>query len=164
VPIRQFFDQIGISLIYDEANGFAFIHQPMAMEDESEERLPRLVRRFSLTYEQSLLCVMLREWMEEFDSKPGTVSHLIVSRRQIWERLEIFLKDSTNRSRVQKQFDTTLNQLVKSPGILRLAKEDETDPDNTRYEVRRIIKAIIDNQKLETFLEKLKAHAERGTN
>jgi len=164
VPLAGFFGEIGLTFIYNEQDGFAFIQQTMAMDDESEDRLPRLVRRYPLTYEQSLLCVMLREWMEEFDSTPEKGTRLIVSRKQIWERIDIFLKDTNNLSRVQKQFDTTINQLSKSIGILRIVKEDENDSDNSRFEVRRIIKAIISNEKLEDFMNKLMAHAERNGN
>ena len=39
--IRDYFQQIGLSLLIDEAEGYAFLKQPESAEEESGQELPR---------------------------------------------------------------------------------------------------------------------------
>lgn len=158
LPLIAFFNQLGIELVVMEQEGLAFIRQRKGEPDEPVSQLPRLVRKRGLTYEQTLLCVMLREWIEEFDAKTTVGSRLFITKKEIRERVDIFFKDQTNRSRLYKQLDTSIEQAVNSLGILKKNREDDTDEENNQYEVRRIIKAMINNELLEEIKEKLNQH------
>jgi len=63
-PIRAYFATIGVALMLNEQDGFAFISQPDEMEGQ---KVPRLASRMPLSYEVSLLLVVIREALEEFD-------------------------------------------------------------------------------------------------
>ena len=58
IEIGLYFRQIGLDLVVDREEGFAFLRQ---LEPRGEERVPRLIRRQKLTYPATLLLVCLRD-------------------------------------------------------------------------------------------------------
>ncbi|THU32996.1 DUF4194 domain-containing protein [Niastella caeni] len=154
-PVWEHFAKFGIELSIHETDGFARIIQPEAEENE-ENPLPRLMRKQTMTYEATLLCVILREILEEFDVVMEG-SKLFLTQKEIKERIELFYKDQTNKSKLWKDLSKPINNLV-NIGILKLSREDITNRDNNQYEVKRIIKALVTNDKLEEIKTKLQNH------
>ena len=150
--IQEYFGKIGMTLEIAEQDGFARIMQPEAGEND-ETPLPRLMRKQSLTYEATLLAVILREGLEEFDIKSdGTKFYL--RQKEIKERIELFYKEQPNKSKLWKDLSKPINSLL-TIGILKLNREDVANKDNNQYEIKRIIKAFISNDKLEEIKNKL---------
>lgn len=150
--IQDYFAKIGIELLINEVDGFARIMQPEA-EENDENPLPRLMRKQTMNYETTLLCVILREMLEEFDIKSeGT--KLFLTQKDIKERIELFYKEQTNKSKLWKELSKPINSL-QSIGILKLTREDAVNKDNNQYEVKRILKALVNNDKLEEIKNKL---------
>ncbi|MBK8192968.1 MAG: DUF4194 domain-containing protein [Lewinellaceae bacterium] len=73
LPLRRYFAQIGLQLIVDKQEGFAFLRQPKGGPEETAH-LPRLMRKRTLNFDQSILCVLLRERLEEPDAVRDTAS------------------------------------------------------------------------------------------
>ncbi len=154
-PIHEYFARIGLELNISDFDGFARIIQPEA-EEHDENPLPRLMRKQTLNYETTLLCVMLREMLEEFDIKSeGTTFY--PTQKDIKERIELFYKEQTNKSKLWKELSKPINNLL-SIGILKLNREDPVNKDNNHYEVKRIIKALVNNDKLEEIKHKLEGY------
>lgn len=152
--IQDYFAKIGIELLINEVDGFARIIQPEA-EENDENPLPRLMRKQTMNYETTLLCVILREMLEEFDIKSeGT--KLFLTQKDIKERIELFYKEQTNKSKLWKDLSRPINSL-QNIGILKLTRE-EVNKDNSQYEVKRILKAVVNNEKLEQIKNKLGAY------
>lgn len=152
--IRDYFAKISIELLINEVDGFARIMQPEA-EENDENPLPRLMRKQTMNYETTLLCVILREMLEEFDIKnEGT--KLFLTQKDIKERIELFYKEQTNKSKLWKDLSRPINSL-QNIGILKLTR-DEVNKDNSQYEVKRILKALVNNEKLEQIKNKLGAY------
>lgn len=152
--IQDYFAKIGIELLINEVDGFARIIQPEA-EEHDENPLPRLMRKQTMNYETTLLCVILREMLEEFDIKSeGT--KLFLTQKDIKERIELFYKEQTNKSKLWKDLSRPINSL-QNIGILKLTRE-EVNKDNSQYEVKRILKALVNNEKLEQIKNKLGAY------
>lgn len=150
--IQEYFGKIGIRLLISEPDGFARVMQPE--NDESDTNpLPRLMKKQALTYEATLLAVILREGLEEFDVK-SEGSKFYLTQREIKERIELFYKEQTNKSKLWKDLSRPITSLINA-GILKLNREDTVTRDNNQYEIRRIIKALISNEKLEEIKEKL---------
>lgn len=150
--IQEYFGKIGMKLEIVEQDGFALVKQPEAGEND-ETPLPRLMRKQSLTYEATLLAVILREGLEEFDIKSdGTKFYL--TQKEIKERIELFYKEQPNKSKLWKDLSKPINSLL-TIGILKLNREDAANKDNNQYEIKRIIKAFISNDKLEEIKNKL---------
>ena len=154
IPVRDYFAKIGLELHIDEREGFAFLKQ----RDDEDSKLPRLVRRAPISYDVSLLCVLLREMLEEFDVKDVASRKCFVTAAELQEKIEIFFKDSPNKVRLLERFDRT----IQSAARLGFLKETDggLNSGDMRYEVRRIIKAKINNAKLEEITRKLRQHAE----
>jgi hypothetical protein len=150
--IQEYYGKIGMELIINEQDGFARVMQPETDEND-DDPLPRLMKKQALNYEATLLAVILREGLEEFDVKSdGTKFYL--TQKEIKERIELFSKEQTNKSKLWKDLSKPITSLL-SIGILKLNREDGVNKDNNQYEIKRIIKAFISNDKLEEIKNKL---------
>lgn len=153
--IQEYFEKIGLELTITEQDGFARVLQPEAGEDE-ENPLPRLMKKQALNYEATLLAVMLREGLEEFDVRSeGT--KFFLTQKEIKERIELFYKEQTNKSKLWRDLSKPITSLL-NIGILKMNREDATNKDNNQYEIKRIVKAFISNEKLEEIKQKLALH------
>jgi hypothetical protein len=150
-PVRDHFAAIGVDVVLDHSEGYAYLRSE-DVDDESQT-LPRLVKRRSLTYHVSLLLVLLRKRLVEFETT-GSEGKLVLGRDQIVELLRVFLADSTNEARAIDRVDTTVKQVAEL-GFLRPLR-GQTD----QWEVRRILKAYVDAQTLADYAGKLKEYAE----
>ncbi len=150
--IQEYFGKIGLQLVITEQDGFARVLQPEAGEDE-EQPLPRLMKKQALNYEATLLAVMLREGLEEFDVRSDGTKYFL-TQKEIKERIELFYKEQTNKSKLWRDLSKPITALL-NMGILKLNREDAANKDNNQYEVKRIVKAFISNEKLEEIKQKL---------
>ncbi|MCF3941171.1 MULTISPECIES: DUF4194 domain-containing protein [Gordonia] len=148
--VRDHFATIGVDVVVDDSEGYAYLRS--RPEEEGDEPLPRLVRRRALTYNVSLLLVLLRKRLLEFEITGGE-GRLVLSTEQIVEMLRLFQAESTNEARLVDQAETTIKKTVEL-GFLRQLR-GQTD----QWEVRRIIKAYIDAQTLSDFAGKLREYA-----
>jgi hypothetical protein len=151
--VGDYFAVIGLQLFIDEPEGYAFLRQrPETTEDEEgSEPLPRLIQRRALSYPVSLLCVLLRKKLVELDAAGGE-TRLILSREQIVEMLRVFFAERSNEVKLLDQIDGHIAKVVEF-GFLRRLKKDED-----RFEVRRIIKALVDAEWLAEMDRKLEEY------
>ena len=127
---------LGLVVIIDEAEGYAYLR---TAEAEDVEDRPRLIARRALSFPVSLLLALLRRRLAEFDATSAD-TRLVLTRAQIAEMLRLFLPDSSNEVRLLSQIDTHINKVV-DLGFLHPLRGT---PD--AFEVRRIIKAYVDGQ------------------
>ena len=119
----------------------------------------------ALSYEQSLLAILLREWLEEHELAAFAVSshlssnRLFVTREQVRDRIELFFKNQPNRKALVGKLDSLIEKLA-DIGLLKQTRKDEVNPDNTQYEVKPLLKAKLPNEKLEEFRNKLQVYVE----
>lgn len=151
-PVRDFMVVLGLELVLDEAEGYAFLRARRDSDDDPANKLPRLVVRRPLSYPVSLLLALLRKKLAEFDAGGGD-TRLVLSRDQIVELMRVFLPDSSNEVKLIDQVDTHLNKIV-DLGFLRRLKASH----GNEYEVRRILKAFVDAQWLADFDARLAAY------
>lgn len=150
--IQEYFGKIGMELVINEQDGFARVLQPET-DEHDDNPLPRLMKKQTLNYEATLLAVILREGLEEFDIKSDG-SKFYLTQKEIKERIELFYKEQSNKSKLWKDLSKPITSLL-NIGILKLNREDAANKDNNKYEVKRIIKAFISNEKLEEIRNKL---------
>ena len=149
--VQDHFAKIGIRAVVDPVEGYAYLKT--SEPEEGEEPLPRLIKRRSLTYPVSLLLLLLRKRLAEFEAG-GDEGKLVLDHEQISEMLRLFLPDSTNETRVLQQVDQTIGQVVKL-GFLSEMKGQH----GRAWEVRRIIKAYIDAETMSDFAGKITEYA-----
>jgi Domain of unknown function (DUF4194) len=150
--IQEYFGKIGMELVINEQDGFARVLQP-DIDEHDDNPLPRLMKKQTLNYEATLLAVILREGLEEFDIKSDG-NKFYLTQKEIKERIELFYKEQSNKSKLWKDLSKPITGLL-NIGILKLNREDAANKDNNKYEVKRIIKAFISNEKLEEIKNKL---------
>ncbi len=148
--VRDHFGAIGVDVVIDEAEGYAYLRS--RPDQEGEEALPRLVRRRALTYNVSLLLVLLRKRLVEFETAAGE-GRLVLTTDQMVEMLRLFQAESSNDARVVDQAETTIKKAAEL-GFLRSLRGQRD-----QWEVRRILKAYIDAQTLADFAGKLREYA-----
>lgn len=148
--LRDHLAPLGLSLMLDEVEGYAYLYQ---RPDDDENPLPRLVRRQPLSYPVSLLLALLRKKLAEQDAG-GDELRLILSREQLQEMLTLFLADTSNEARLLDRLDGHINKVVEL-GFLRRLKGD-----TQRYEVRRLLKSFVDAQWLAEFEQRLAEYRE----
>ena len=152
--VRDYVSILGLELVLDEAEGYAFLRSRTALaEDETAPRVPRLVARRPLSFPVSLLLALLRKKLAEFDAGGGD-TRLVLSRDDIVELIRVFLPDSSNEARLIDQIDTHINKIVEL-GFLRRLRVAGGPPS---FEVRRILKAFVDAQWLADFDVQLAAY------
>jgi len=152
--VRDHFSTIGVDVVIDDTEGYAYLRS--RPEEDGEEALPRLVRRRALTYNVSLLLVLLRKRLVEFETGGGE-GRLVLSTDQIVDMLRLFQADSTNDARVVDQAETTIKKAAEL-GFLRQLRGQRD-----HWEVRRILKAYVDAQTLDDFAAKLREYAGAST-
>jgi Domain of unknown function (DUF4194) len=159
--VRDYMSVLGLELVLDEAEGYAFLKsRPEPAEDDPAPRLPRLIARRQLSFPVSLLLALLRKKLVEFDASGGD-TRLVLSREDIVELLRVFLPDSSNEARLIDQIEAQINKVV-DLGFLRRLK---TRSSTSSFEVRRILKAFVDAQWLSEFDTRLAAYqAQLGAN
>ena len=149
--VRDYVGVLGLELILDEAEGYAYLRQRVQTDDEAE--LPRLVARRQLSYPVSLLLALLHKKLAEHDAT-GAEPRLILSREQIVDMLRVFLPDTANEARLMDRIDSHINKVVEL-GLLRQLRRQQN-----QFEVRRILKAFVDAQWLAEFERKLTEYRE----
>ncbi|BDB41019.1 MULTISPECIES: DUF4194 domain-containing protein [Mycobacterium] len=148
--VRDHFATIGVDVIVDDVEGYAYLRS--RSDEEGDEALPRLVRRRALTYNVSLLLVLLRKRLVEFETA-GSDGKLVLTSDQIVEMLRLFQAESSNDARVVDQAETTIKKATEL-GFLRPLRGQRD-----QWEVRRILKAYVDAQTLSDFAGKLRQYA-----
>ncbi len=147
--VQDYVAVLGLELILDEAEGYAFLRSRRD-DEECTDDIPRLVSRRQLSYPVSLLLALLRKKLAESDA--GGDRRLILSRDEVVELIRIFLPAGTNEAKLVDRVDATLNKIAELGFVRRLRGQGQM------IEVRRIIKAFVDAQWLADFDERLEEY------
>lgn len=148
--VRDYVEVLGLMLVLDEAEGYAYLRQ--RPEEGDGTPLPRLVRRRQLSYPVSLLLALIRKKLAEHDAGGGD-PRLILSREQIVDMLRVFLPETANEARLMDRIDSHINKVVDLGFLRRLRGTDD------RFEVRRIIVSFIDAEWLADLDRRLAEYA-----
>lgn len=154
--VRDYVAVLGLELVVDEAEGYAFAKSRAEYDaevDADQPKVPRLIARRPLSFPVSLLLALLRKKLAEWDAGGGD-TRLVLTREEIVELVRVFLPASTNEARLVDQIDTHVNKIVEL-GFLRRMKNTSGPPT---FEVRRILKAFVDAQWLLDFDARLASY------
>jgi hypothetical protein len=155
VELIIFLQQLGLTLVLDEQDGYAFVKHAMS---EDEEAYVSWVQRRSFSYEESIMLVLLREMMAEFEISDSSSRELIKKRREIKEYAELFFKEGASRIRFLKDIDRLIDKVEENGFLQKIENHDLIDEQ--KFRIRKIIKAKVDSEALELFQQQLLAHQE----
>lgn len=151
--VREHLAVLGLELILDEAEGYAFLRQKPSRDGEPE--LPRLVQRRQLSYPVSLLLALIRKKLAESDAQSGDI-RLILGREEIFDLVRTFFTDSPNSARLSDRIAGNISKIA-DMGFLRRLRGSED-----RYEVGRILTSFVDAQWLQDFEGRLAGYRSHG--
>lgn len=150
VDLTKFLRQLGLVIVLNEDDGYAYIKH---LQQEEEGTNISWIQRRPLTYEESIMLVLLREMMADFETGEATVRELIKKRREIKEFAALFFKEKASRVKFLKEIDRLIDK-VEEYGFLELTKNEEI-PDEQAFRIKKIIKAKIDTEELDDFYQQL---------
>jgi hypothetical protein len=152
--IQDYISVIGLELIVKKDEGFAFVKQV----ELDEGNTLNLVSRRQIGFETSIVLVVLRQILEEFDSNPTETQSFekFITNTEIKEEVELFLPEKYNRVKFIKELD----KYIKSTEDLGFLIEKNKKDNETKYQIHRIIKEKITLNDLQEFKNKLQEYAE----
>jgi len=153
--IEDYFAVMGLDLLVDEAEGYAYLRQQPPSEQEVllKKNFPRLLSRRPLSYSLTLLLVLLRKRLLEFEAA-GDESRLVMSQQDIIEMLRVYWDTTDTNERKQEDTAITNTKRLAKYGFLKSLKAEKE-----RFEVMAIIKAYLPVEELNGILEKLTTYA-----
>jgi hypothetical protein len=154
--LTLFLQQLGLKLILEKEDGYAFLEQTKLDE---EDNVIGWVRRISIGYEESILLVLLRDMMSEFEVGEASTRELVKKRREIKEYAELFFKENASRVKFIRDLDRLIDKAEEMDILERVENNDL--PDEQKFRIKKVIKARVDNEILETFKQQLSEHAAR---
>ena len=154
VELIKFLQPLGLQLVLEKEDGYAYVEQVRLDEDDT---VAGWVRRTQLGYEESILLVLLRDMMAEFEVGEATTRELIRKRREIKESAELFFKENPSRVKFIRDLDRLIDR-IEELGFLEKAETSELT-DEQKFRIKKIIKARVDNEVLENFKQQLSEHA-----
>lgn len=93
--LHRYFGRLELRVVLQNTDGYAFLDEAAPDSDDEEtgaEALPPLLRRDRLGYDATLLCVLLRQRLDEHDGA-GTASsggRLYVTQQELLDQLSLF--------------------------------------------------------------------------
>lgn len=156
--LETYFARLALMLVVDEPEGYAYLRQ----WNESEypagyDEVPRLVRRNSLGYSQTIMCVLLRDELRRFEEDDLHNERCVVDTAVLLDQWKVFFPTARDEVRQQKEFAGVLRK-IEDLGFIRRFSDD---PES--WEIRRILKARLPVTELEALKERLAAAVAAGS-
>lgn len=142
--LSDYFAKIGLRLVVDETDGMAYLRQ--ADDDDLEggqQPIPRLFRKSPLTFESTLLCVLIRDFLRQFEEEDYRNQRCVVSQQDLLELWKAFFPQINDEVKLNRSLGATLRKLED----LRFVRPFESEMPS--WEIRRIIKARLPLSDLE---------------
>lgn len=96
-----------------------------------------MITRRQIGFETSIVLVVLRQSLEEFDSNPTQLAtEKFITDSEIKDELELFLQEGYNKLKFQKDLDSYIKRVVDLGYLKEISKKD----NETKYQIHRIIK------------------------
>ena len=137
-PLEDYFGRIGLQLVINESEGFGFLRQ-LQNEDlpEKYQGLPKLFRRTRMSYDATLLTILLREELRRFEEEEVHDQRCVISGDDLFEQWKSFFPRDRDEVKLRKALGTAIRSLENLKFVRRFGK------DSDEWEVRRILKARI---------------------
>lgn len=149
-PLETFFGRLGLLLIVDESEGLAYLRQ--ASEDELSDgydQLPKLFHKKRLSYDATLLCVLLREELRRFEEEEVHNERCVVETTALSDQWTAFFSGQQDEVRRRRDLSQSLSKLEELGFINKFNDEPES------WEIRRILKARLPVAELENLKNQL---------
>ncbi len=155
--LDAYFGRLGLRLVVDEGEGFAFLRQLDDSELENVrgyDQVPKLFRKKRLSYDATLACALLREELRRFEEEEVENARCVISTGELLEKWKVFFLEVHDEIKQRKALNVALTALEELKFIREFTKEPQ------EWEIRRILKARVPVGELERLLTELKAESD----
>jgi hypothetical protein len=143
--LGAYFARLGLLLVVDESEGLAYLRQLTDDElPDGYDRLPKLFRKVRLGYDETLLCVLLREHLRRFEEEDLHNERCVVETAVLFDRWRILSQAQHDEVRARRELSSSLGKLEDIGFVRKLTDEPEA------WEIRRILKARLPVSELES--------------
>lgn len=151
--IQNYLSDIGLELVIKKDEGFAYLKQ-FALDDDNTLSL---VQRRQLSFEVSILLIVLRQVLEDFDNNPTDTHSIdkIISNNEIKDEVRMFLPEKYDKVKFERDLERYIQTVVE----LGFLKEVKRNNNEVRYRIHRIIKEKVTLDDLDMFKRKLEDYA-----
>ena len=150
--LEGYFARLGLMLVVDEAEGFAYLRQ-FAEEHlpEGYAALPKLFRATRLSYAQTLLCVLLRDALRRFEEEEVCNERCVVEELDLLDSWKAFFPKQGDDVKQSGNLHSNFRKLEELGFVRPFGQEPGS------WEVRRILKAKLNAEELEHLHRRLSA-------
>jgi hypothetical protein len=148
--LETYFGRLGLALVIDPLEGLAFLRQ--ATDEESPpgyENLPRLFRKTRLTREATLLCVLLRDLLRQYEEEDIDNELCVVEFDNVLERWAAFFPIDADAIKTRRQLSRQLRKLEE----YQFVRQSTAKPD--QWEIRRLLKVRLPLDELKRIRDQL---------
>lgn len=155
--LGSYFGRIGLRLVVDMPEGFAFLRQ---LEDDEidhvhgYDKLPKLFHKKRLSYDATLVCVLLREELRRFEEEEVDNAKCVIATDELFEQWKSFFPAVQDELRLRRALEAALTTMEELKFIRVFAKDPQ------EWELRRILKARVPVAELEKLWNELKIESE----
>jgi hypothetical protein len=155
--LEQHFARLGLLLVVDEPEGYAFLRQWTEDEwPEGWDSLPKLMRKTPLGYGPTLLSVLLRDELRRFEEEDIHNERCVIEANVLFDQWKVFFPSQSDEVRQHREFMTSMRKLEELGFIKKFSDSPET------WEIRRILKSRLPVTELERLKEQLVTAVARG--
>jgi hypothetical protein len=157
-PLTDYFSKIGLTLIVSENDGMAYLRQAN-IDDLAPDQgtIPKLFRRVPLGFEATLLSVLLRDELRQFEEQDLSNDRCVIAQHDLLLLWQAFFPEQTDQVRLTRTLVASLRKLED----LKFVRQFENEPPS--WEVRRILKARLPLDDLERLRATISEHVSDGT-
>jgi hypothetical protein len=157
--VNAYFNIIGLKINYSKEQNYAFLEPN---EDEegnviSNDRLSRLLIKHPLTYETSLVLVILREELDKFEIDDTSSDLFILKESEIAELVEPYYRDTSDKVKYKDLIASQLT-IIRNMGLVKQIKSNGATSNISEdrvFIIRNIIRAKVNAAFLKEFKERL---------
>jgi hypothetical protein len=154
--IDGYFRQIGLRLMIDSVEGYAYLEQ--VAEDELRE-LPRIMRRRQLSLGATVYGLFLRQELDRAIKDDPAVTRVRRSLKQIRELVTEFFPPTNNDTADRRLAVGHLSDLAELGFVHRVA--DSGEGNESEYELTRLLRAKFNPAAAEDLIHRIKHHLEK---
>lgn len=156
--INEYFNIIGVQLNYSKEKDYAFLQENEDEEGNVFNNLSRLLIKHPLTYETSLVLIILREELDKFEIDDSSSDQFILKESEIAQLVEPYYRDTSDKVKYNDLISIQLNNIANMGLIKKLNTSTSSTKNLTNdriFLIRNIIRAKVDSQFLKEFKQRL---------
>lgn len=153
--IDGYFRQIGLRLVVDTIEGYAYLEQ---LPSEEAQDMPRLMQRRQLSLGTTLYGLFLRQELDRVMKDDPSVARVRLTLRQIRELVAEYFPATNNEPKDRKVAQGHLADLVELGFLRRVEDSEEGEPT---YELTRLLRAKFNPVATQELLDRIRQYLDR---